>query len=97
MTVGLLACLTLTVAGFIWLLDRKDKRAHLERDRHREETQVLLQRIQAPDVAVVAHDVDRTVGAPQPPVSDDAYWELSREHAEAVAALEARENAIFER
>jgi hypothetical protein len=96
-TVALIAALVVTVAAFVVLLDRKDKRAHAEREAQRAETQVLLQRIQAPELAVVEHQVQQAVEAPQPPQTDDEFWHLSDDHLRMVAELEARENAPFDR
>ena len=70
-----------------------------EREHRREEIQVLLQRIQAPEVAIVRHDVDQATQdtPPQPPNTDAEYWELSEEHQREIARLEALENAQFDR
>jgi hypothetical protein len=69
------------IAGFLALLDRKDRR-------HAAEIQVLLQRIQAPEVAVAQHasvtsEPDETL-----PLSDD---EMDDEVREAVERMEAME------
>lgn len=97
MTVALIAALVLTVVGFLVLLDRKDKRAVAERDRERRERADLLQRIQAPEAAVIQHQIEQVTEVPQPPATDDSYWEQDKEHRAAIAALEARENAPWDR
>jgi Na+-transporting NADH:ubiquinone oxidoreductase subunit NqrC len=98
MTVALIACVVLVAAGFIWLMDRKDRRAHEERQADRLERANLMQRIQAPERAVVQHEIAaQAVEHVQPPQSDEEFWKWSEEHAAAVAELEARENAMFER
>jgi hypothetical protein len=95
MTFALIAALIATVAAFAWLLDRKDARAHTEREAHRAETADLLQRIQAPEVAVVQHQIAQSVEAPQPssPEDDEAYWRDAEEHRRMIAEIEALENA----
>lgn len=55
MTIGLLIALVLIVLALVVLADRKDARVHTEREQDRQERQTLLQRIQAPQVAVVDH------------------------------------------
>jgi hypothetical protein len=56
--------------GLLYVLTRAQDRAHAER-------QQLLQRIQAPDVAVAQH-VDETVAGPEGlryvPIDDDELW-----------------------
>jgi len=87
LTFLLAGALIVTITGFLLLIDRKDRRAHAEREQQRQETQRLLQRIQAPELAVVQHDIQQATPAPQPPVvdDDDGFWR----------ALEQRENAAI--
>jgi hypothetical protein len=92
-TFALIAGLFVTVAAFVILLDRKDKRAHEERQADRLERAALLQRIQAPELAVVRHDVDQVSEAPQPPTDDEGYWREAEERQQAIAKLEQLENA----
>lgn len=86
MTVALVASLIVTVAMFAWLMDRKDQRLVAEHAAHRREVSDLLQRIQAPERAVMAHDDDMpTPAAALDLENDDAYWtqqEALREAAE---------------
>lgn len=85
MTVALAVCLILAVAGFLVLLDRKDQR-------DREERQVLLQRIQAPDAAVYEH---ATQGLPEDrepfPMSDEQIAE-DEERRRALQFIERYES-----
>jgi hypothetical protein len=75
-TVALIAALIVTVAGFLVLLDRRDARLTEERDRDREERQVLLQRIQAPESATYEHAVQQMPPDPEPyPMSDEQLAE----------------------
>jgi hypothetical protein len=92
-TVALIAALVVTVAAFVILLDRKDRRAHEERQADRLERAGLLQRIQAPELAVVEHQVAGVTDAPQPPGTDDEYWQEAEERQQAIARLEQLENA----
>lgn len=102
------------LAGFLVLLDRKDKRAveavqvtRLEHERallvlvdrmrdsevaHRGEVQTLLQRIQAPEVAVVQHQQESAVDENPYPLTDEESAEAQDERARMIAALEALEN-----
>lgn len=99
MTIALTATLILLTTGFLILLDRKDARAHTRQQQHDEQIERLCQRIQAPEVAVIRHEVDQAADAPQPaaPNDDEGYWKLSDEHQRAIAEIEARENAPFDR
>lgn len=77
MTLALTATLVLLAAGFLILLDRKDQRQAKERAE-------LYQRIQAPEVAVIDHQLQTS--PPSPPsvgFEDDAgWWESKEELAE---------------
>lgn len=83
MTPDLLYALALivVVAGFLAVLDRRDRRAaderRVERAAHREEVQVLLQRIHAPELAAHQHATkDATPDEPAVGWDDDeGYWE----------------------
>lgn len=83
MTFALTACLILTVAGFLVLLDRKDRR-------EREERGLLLQRIQAPEVAVA--QAASTGAADLPAVNlevDEDYWSAQEDALNRIAQIEA--------
>lgn len=85
MTIALLAALILTVVAFAWLLDRKDIRAQAERA-------VLLQRIQAPELAVIEH-AQGDIDADDPvPVTDADELEL--EEREAIERMERLESEM---
>ncbi len=99
MTIGLLA---LTILAFCVLLDRQDKRAHAdrvlrdqrnddERTAHRLEVLGLLQRIQAPELAVVEHQQANVQEAGSMPLTDAQIAE-QQEMAAALQRIEAFEN-----
>ena len=77
MTVALLTALIIVNLGFLWLLDRRDKRAFEDHQADRLERAGLLQRVQAPELAVTAHyaqeseSVQRGVSEFMPPLSDE--------------------------
>lgn len=52
MTFVLIVALVAVVIAHVWLLDRKDKRAHAEREDFRRDMQLMATRIQAPDQAL---------------------------------------------
>jgi hypothetical protein len=92
MTIALTAALVLTITGFLALLDRKDARAKAERDADREERQVLLQRIQAPEAAIVDHSMRNVPDDPDPfPMSDEQLAE-QEERARVLQFIERHEN-----
>jgi hypothetical protein len=92
MTVTLTAALILTIAGFLVLLDRKDARGKQERDADRKERQTLLQRIQAPEAAVVDHSMRLVPDDPNPyPLSDEELAE-QEERARVLQFIERHEN-----
>lgn len=65
MTVPLLiVCLLVFAAGHFWVLDRRDQRAKSDRDAEREVANRLLQRIQAPQQAVVDYAPQNKVEGP---------------------------------
>lgn len=57
MLYALAVALVTTIAGFLWLLDRRDQR-------ERDERQALLQRIQSPEAAVAQHAQQYTLPSP---------------------------------
>jgi len=67
MEIVLAAALVLTVVGFLVALERKDKRADTER-------QLLLQRIQAPEVAVAQAIEWPEAPEPEPVDPDTQAW-----------------------
>lgn len=110
MTLALITTIVLVTIGFLVLLDRKDARASQERDRvidrltteqaaHRKEIAALLQRIQAPELAVAQHAATQAEDIPAgaPPVRDEEFWAEHEEHREYLAKLEQLENAPFDR
>lgn len=90
---ALIAALILTVAGCLVLTDRKDARQATERDREREERQILLQRIQAPDAAIVDHSMRLVPDDPDPfPMSDEQVAE-QEERARVLQFIERHETS----
>lgn len=75
------------VDGLVQVIER-------ERDARRAETARLLQRIQAPEQAVVEHQVSQAMQyeMPQPPQTDEEFAEY-REQSELIRQMEAAENA----
>jgi hypothetical protein len=70
MTIALLTCLVAVNVAYLVLLDRKDAR-------DRDERQVLLQRIQAPESATYEHAVQQLPPDPSGmPPSDEQLAEL---------------------
>jgi hypothetical protein len=69
--------LGILLAGFLIVLDRRDARAHEERQANRLERAGLLQRIQAPEQAVIDHTVgeDPEVLEAVDLNDDKSYWE----------------------
>lgn len=91
MTYALIAALVLVVIALCVLADRKDARACTEREQDRQERQVLLQRIQAPEVAVAQYATSE-----QPSVEDsmpltDEELQAEQERIEALERLERME------
>lgn len=90
MLVMLIVALLLTVAGHLWLSDRRDTRDRTERAS-------WLQRIQAPQAAVYEHHA--AVTSPEPaasplPLSDEEMAEMQAPGShESVAAIIARMEA----
>lgn len=89
MTYTLAAALILTIAGFLVLLDRKDGRAKLERDADRAERADLLQRIQAPQLAVIDHAQRDAEDDPMPVTDDEGLTDEEREAIERLERMEA--------
>lgn len=71
----LAAVLILTVVGFLFVIDRKDKRAHEEREAHRKELQLVLNRLTDP-AAVVAETTEYKASTKPHslPFEDDDAW-----------------------
>lgn len=92
MIIALLAALVASIAVFAVILDRALERGKRERDADREERQVLLQRIQAPEAAVYEH---ATLPAqPDPdgsPMTDEQMAERE-ERTRVLAFIERHEN-----
>lgn len=82
MTIALLAALVLTIAAFVWLLDRQDKRAHSEREALRRDHQLNLTRLQDPATAVTQsfYDEPPTNGKVEVEIDEDEMnlWPLER-------------------
>lgn len=70
-----------------------------ERDARREEVADLCQRLQAPELAIVRHDVERATDEPAgaAPLADEDFFREHQETAEHIARLEELENAPFDR
>lgn len=71
------AALTLIVLALLWERRQERASAAVERERAAKEREGLLQRIQAPEVAVAQHaSQERPAGLLHVPLDDDAaYWE----------------------
>jgi len=82
MTFALLAALTLTFAGSLWLMDRKDKR-------HARAVADLCQRIQAPEAAVIQHATEHARPDEPEPYPDEEL--VDEEVQEAILRLERME------
>lgn len=92
MTLALTAGLILTVAAFLFLLDRRDARDKTERAAEREERQTLLQRIQAPEAAIVDYSMRDLPSDPSPfPQSDEQIAE-QEERARVLQFIERHES-----
>ena len=98
-----LALIGLTITGFLVLLDRKDHRFHRllqekderaqEREReHRAEVAQLLQRIQAPEVAVVEHNQAQQLAPTVLHALTDEQAAEAEERARVIAEMERIEN-----
>lgn len=90
------ACIVAVVllAGFQeFRHSRAQDRFQVERDQWASERQTLLQRIQAPEVAVTQHQVDNAgPDLPAVGIDDDAgYWKARQEQAEALERMEQLE------
>jgi hypothetical protein len=90
-----LACLgaVAALAAFQeWRHGRSQDRFQVERDQWGKEREMLLQRIQAPEVAVVQHQVADAVDRPAVnPEDDEDYWKAEAERREAIAKFEQLE------
>jgi hypothetical protein len=88
-----LALLGLTITGFLVLLDRRDKRAHEDRQAHRLEVAGLCQRIQAPQVAAMDHSQGQQLeppGVSHPLLDETAAKEEQARFAQELAEFERR-------
>jgi hypothetical protein len=73
LTLALLITLLIVNAGWLLLFDRKDKR-------HQQQVGRLLQRIQAPEIAVAEHVTQEDAGEPVAAMqwdNDDDYWKAN--------------------
>lgn len=91
MTYALTAALVASWFACLWALDRRDKRAALEREADRAERQTLLQRIQAPEAAVMQHASEHA-GTDETLPDEDLLDEETREGLERLESME-RETA----
>lgn len=84
-----LGLLALTIAGFLVVLDRRDKRQHEDRQAQRLEIAGLLQRIQAPQLAVAQHQAQDARDLPAVnPFDHVDYWDAQNAALERMAAIE---------
>ena len=92
MTYALLTAVILIAAANLWVLDRRDRRGFEERQSEREVMDRLLQRIQAPEIAVAqaaaAGAVDRPAVNPE---LDEDYWEAQEQAFRQLDAIERGE------
>lgn len=79
MTIALIAALVLTIAAFVWLLDRQDKRAHSEREALRRDHQLNLTRVQDPATAVTQSLYDAYDEPTQPPNGQPVEVEIDED------------------
>jgi hypothetical protein len=92
MTIALLTALVAVNAAYLLLLDRRDRRDREDRAADRRQVQYLLQRIQAPELAVIEH-AQADVQADDPvPVTDADELEL--EEREAIERMERLESEM---
>lgn len=92
-----LAALNLmTLVAFVVLSERRDQRQHEERQAHRGEIANLLQRIQAPEVAVQQQAAQSYPTLPVAvPLNDSALAERMQEVEEMERRLNAQVNGHF--
>lgn len=84
-----LALIGLTIAGFLVLLDRKDKRMHERLEAHRQEVRDLCVHIQAPQLAVAQRAAEGAVDMPAVhPDDDEDYWAAQEQAFQRMAELE---------
>lgn len=94
MLYALIVALVAINIAYLIVGDRKDKRVHDDRERERAERADLLQRIQAPQAAVIAHHqatVPAAADGDGMPMSDEEIAEM-QQRAEAISRIEAVEN-----
>lgn len=93
MLFALLAALVAVNIAYLVLLDRNANRRTLELAAERDERAVLLQRIQAPDAAVVEHAQQRAHPDENPyPLTDEESAEAQEERARFIREIERMEN-----
>jgi hypothetical protein len=91
-TIALLTALVLIAGAFLVVLDRRDKRGFDERQAEREVMDRLLQRIQAPEIAVAQAAAVGAVDMPAVnPELDDDYWEARDDALRQIDAIERGE------
>lgn len=84
----IIAVVTLAVVSEV-RQGRSDARFQAERSQWSRERETLLQRIQAPEVAVVQHQVAEAVDRPAVNLEDDSdYWKAQQEAMERMEQLE---------
>lgn len=94
MLIALIVALVAINFGYLIAGDRKDKRVHDDREREYSERADLLQRIQAPQAAVIAHHAAAVPPAPDGdgmPMTDEEIAERQA-HADAISLIESVEN-----
>lgn len=93
MNLALTVALVAVNIAYIVFLHFSGQRAVSERAAEREERQMLLQRIQAPEVAVVQHQQTTLPDENPYPLSDEESAEAQNERQRMIAELERLENA----
>jgi hypothetical protein len=88
LTIVLAAALILSVAGFLVILDRRDQR-------DRDERQMLLQRIQAPEQAVYEHATRAPDPSPFPQSDEQLAEQEARQALDRIAEMERQANFEF--
>lgn len=85
-----------SLLAVLFILDRMGRRQHEERQEHREEIASLLQRIQAPEVAVQQQAAQDYPAPPVAvPLSDSALAERMQDIEEMERRLNAQVNGHF--
>jgi hypothetical protein len=92
MTYALLTAVILIVAANLWVIDRRDRRGFEERQEERKVMDRLLQRIQAPEIAVAQAAAVGAVDQPAVnPELDADYWEAQEQAFRQLDAIERGE------